>query len=228
MDAFRFATEDGVTLEGELRTPEGGARGSAVVCHAHSRHGGSRDHPLLWAIRSELAARELAVLSFDFRGVGGSGGTFGGGRPEVRDVAAAVGRARAEAEGPTIVCGWSFGALVALLEAIADPLVAALALVGLPLGDTGLQLPPLPADAELRAFRRPVLLLSGQGDQFSQRPDLEAVARRLPNAELRIVSGTDHFFWRRETEVAAAVAELAERVLPEPRGPTGSGGAPAG
>lgn len=214
MDALRFSTEDGVSLEGELRLPEGASRGSAVVCHPHPRHGGSRDHPLLWAIRSELVGRGLAVLSFNFRGVGGSAGTFGGGRTEIRDVAAAVGRVHAEADGPTIACGWSFGALIALLEAIADPLVAGLALVGLPLGDTGLQLPPLPGDAELRAFRRPVLLLSGQGDQFSQRPDLEAVARRLPNAQLEIVPGTDHFFWRREPEVAAAVAGLAERVLP--------------
>jgi alpha/beta superfamily hydrolase len=214
MDALRFRTEDGVSLDGELRLPEGSARGSAVLCHPHSRHGGSKDHPVLWAIRAELVGRGLAVLSFNFRGVGGSAGSFGGGRPEVRDVAAAVARVRAEADGPTIVCGWSFGALVALLEAIADPTVAGLALVGLPLGDTGLQLPPLPGDAELRAFRRPVLLLSGQGDQFSQRPDLEAVARRLPNAELRVVPGTDHFFWRREAEVASAVAELAERVLP--------------
>lgn len=214
MNALRFTTEDGVSLEGEIRMPDGRTRGSAVLCHPHPRHGGSMEHPLLWAIRGELVARGLAVLSFDFRGVGGSAGSFGGGRAEVRDVAAAVGKVRAQAEGPTIVCGWSFGALVALIEAIADPLVAGLALVGLPLGDTGLQLPPLPTDAELRAFRRPVLLLSGQGDQFSQRPDLETVARRLSNAELRVVPGTDHFFWRREAEVGAAVADLAERVLP--------------
>lgn len=214
MTALRFSTEDGVSLEGELRQPDDRTRGSAVLCHPHPRHGGSKDHPLLWAIRAELVARGLTVLTFNFRGVGGSAGTFGGGRPEVRDVAAAVGLVRAQADGPTIVCGWSFGALVALIEALANPLIAALALIGLPLGDTGLQLPPLPADGELRAFLRPVLLLSGQGDQFSQRPDLEAVARRVPNAELKVVPGTDHFFWRREAEVAVAVAELAERVLP--------------
>lgn len=213
MDLLRFPTEDGVSLEGELRLPEDPPRGSAVLCHPHPRHGGSKDHPLLWAIRNELVSKGFAVLSFDFRGVLGSGGTFGGGRAEVRDVAAAVARVRAEATGPTIVCGWSFGALVALHEAIADRDVAALALVGLPLGDTGLELPDPPSAAELRAFRRPVLLLSGQGDQFSQRPDLEGVARRLPMAELEIVPGTDHFFWRREAQAAAAVAGFAERVL---------------
>lgn len=213
MDALRFSAEDGVSLEGELRLPDGPTRGSAVVCHPHPRHGGSKDHPLLWAIRNELVARGLAVLSFNFRGVLGSDGTFGGGRTEIRDVAAAVARIRKETDGPTIVCGWSFGALVALHEAIADRDVAALALIGLPLGDTGLELPDPPSASELRALRRPVLLLSGQGDRFSERPDLEGIARRLPMAKLVIVPGTDHFFWRREAEAAAEVAEFAERVL---------------
>lgn len=213
MEPLRLPTEDGVSLEAELRRPEAEPRSSAVLCHPHPRHGGSKDHPLLWAIRGDLVARGFIVLSFNFRGVLGSGGTFGAGRTEVRDVAAAVERVRAEAEGPTLVCGWSFGAMVALHEAIADPGVAALALVGLPLGDHGLDLPGLPADAELRGFRRPVLLLSGQGDQFSPRPDLEAVARRLPAAEVVIVPGTDHFFWRREEEAAEAIGAFAERVL---------------
>ena len=213
MGTLRFSTDDGISLEGELRLPEGTPRGSAVVCHPHPLHGGSMDHPLLRAIRAELVTRGLAVLAFDFRGVRGSGGTFGGGRAEVRDVAAAVARVRAEADGPTLVCGWSFGALVALLEAVGDPDVAALALIGLPLGDTGLEIPVPPDPASMRAFRRPVLLLSGQGDRFSQRPDLEGVAQRLPAAELLIVPGTDHFFWRREADVAAAVGAFAERVL---------------
>ncbi len=213
MEAIRFTTEDGVSLEGELRRPDGVPGGSAVLCHAHPRHGGSKDHPLLWAIRNALADVGLVVLSFDFRGVLGSGGTYGAGRAEIRDVAAAVARVRREAEGPTLACGWSFGALVALIEATRDPAVAALALVGLPLGDTGLQLPDPPTASELRALRRPVLLLSGQGDQFSPRPDLEGLARRLPNAELRIVPGTDHFFWRREARAAEAVASFAERAL---------------
>jgi pimeloyl-ACP methyl ester carboxylesterase len=129
-------------------------------------------------------------------------------------VAAAVERVRAEApDTPTVVCGWSFGANVALREATQDPQVAALALVGLPLGEHGLDLPDLPSDPELRAFKRPVLLVSGQGDQYSPRPDLEAVVRRLPHAELEIVPGTDHFFWRKEDTVAELIGGFAERLL---------------
>jgi alpha/beta superfamily hydrolase len=68
VEPIRFPTEDGVSLEGELRMTEGRARGSAVICHAHPKHGGSKDHPILWAVRNELAHRGFAVLSFNFRG----------------------------------------------------------------------------------------------------------------------------------------------------------------
>jgi hypothetical protein len=212
MDGLRFSTDDGVSLEADLRAPAGPAVGSAVLCHAHPRHGGSKDHPLLGAILNELLARGRTVLSFNFRGVRPSGGSFGGGRSEVRDVAAAVARVRTDAPGPTLVCGWSFGAMVALHEALEDASVAALALVGLPLAEHGLEVPAPPTASELRVLRRPVLLLSGQGDGFSPRPELELLARRLPAAELVILPGTDHFFWRREREAAAVVGRFVETV----------------
>lgn len=213
MESLRFTTEDGVSLEGDLRLPDGDVRGSAVICHPHPRHGGSKDHPLLWAIRSELALCGLAVLAFNFRGVMRSAGSYGGGRAEVRDADAAVGRIREEVEGPTLVCGWSFGANVALREAVADDRVAACALIGIPLAEAAGQLPPLPGASELRAFDRPVLFLSGEGDTFSPHPELELLARSLPRVEVAIVPGTDHFFWRREREVAALIGGFAHRAL---------------
>ncbi len=213
MERITFRTDDGLTLEGELRLPDAAARGSAVLCHPHPQQGGSKDHPLLWAIRNALAARRFAVLSFNFRGVMGSEGSYGGGRTELQDVRAAIGRARVEAEGPTFVCGWSFGAHVALTEAMEDERVAALALVGLPLGETSFELPPLPDRDRLRAFDRPVLLLAGAADPFCPLPDLRALGRKLPNATLEIVKQTDHFFWRREREAAEIVGVFAEAQL---------------
>src|SRR4051812_50034700 len=85
MESVTFTTDAPARLEGELRMPDGPPLGSAVLCHPHPRHGGSKDHPLLWAIRNDLAAtRHLAVLAFNFRGVMGSGGTYGGGSLTVR------------------------------------------------------------------------------------------------------------------------------------------------
>ncbi len=213
MQPVRFTTDDEISLEGELRV-DGVPRGSAVVCHPHPRHGGSKDHPLLWAIRNELAHRGFAVLAFNFRGVMGSDGTYGGGRDEVRDVRAAVSRVGEEAPaGPTFVCGWSFGAHVALREAIDDLRVAGLALVGLPLYPHDAELPRPPSAEVLRDLRRPVLLVAGESDEFCPPDDLKAFAAGFPHVDVTILPGTDHFFWRREKEAAAVVGEAAERVV---------------
>jgi alpha/beta superfamily hydrolase len=209
---IRFSTEDRASLEGELRVPEDPVA-AAVLCHAHPRHGGSKDHPILWAIRGELSARRFCVLGFNFRGVMGSSGTFGGGRAEVGDLEAAVGVVGAQTDGPVLVCGWSFGANIAIREAMTDRRVAALALLGPPLDPRDVEIAPLPSPSELRAFRRPVLLLAGEGDAYAPRPRLESLAAHLPSAELAILSGTDHFLWRREKEAAAAVGAFAVRAL---------------
>lgn len=216
MEPLTFTTEDGVRLEGEVRMPDGARRGGVVLCHPHPRHGGSKDHPVLWAIRNELAGNHgLAVLGFNFRGVMGSAGTYGGGRDELHDVAAAIGeiRGRVGPDLPTIIVGWSFGANVALRAAIDDRRVAAVALVGLPLAPNDLSLPPLPDATDLRGFRRPVLLLAGEHDAFAPPPMLETYAEAFPDAEAHIVAGTDHYFWRREREAASIVGAFAERVL---------------
>jgi alpha/beta superfamily hydrolase len=216
VEPVRFGTEDGVALEGEVRRPDGETRASAVLCHPHPRQGGSKDHPLLWTIRNDLASRGFVVLSFNFRGVMGSEGAYDAGAGELADARAAISRVRLEAEGPTFVAGWSFGANVALREAFDDGRVAALALLGFPLSDSSLVLPELPSRPTLRAFDRPVLLLSGQADPFSPIPELRSLGRRLGNATVEIVPGTDHFFWHREREAAGIVASFAEReLLPE-------------
>jgi hypothetical protein len=213
MEPIRFATQDAVSLEGELRRPEGETRATAVICHAHPRYGGSKDHPILWAIRNDLAHRGFAVLAFNFRGTMQSGGTYGGGRAEVKDVDAAIARVREESAGPTVVCGWSFGASVALRQALDDERVAALVLVGYPL-EPDVEIPPMPSASELRLLRRPVLLLSGEADPYSPPEELRALGAALPRAQVEVLAGTDHYLWRREREAAAIVGAFAEGVLP--------------
>ena len=222
MQAITFQTEDGLKLEGEVRHPDSAAIGSAVICHPHPHYGGSKDHPLLWAIRIALSARGFAVLSFNFRGVMGSEGAFGGGVDELKDVRAAVERARQEAEGPTFLCGWSFGAHVALRTALDDGRIEALALVALPLHEGGTELPDLPDLPEserLQAFDRPVLLLAGDSDPYCPVPELLVTAGRLPRSSVEIVSGAGHYFGKREQEAARLVAEFAWKTLSGSAGP---------
>jgi alpha/beta superfamily hydrolase len=213
MEPVTFLTEDGVRLEGELRMPDDPPRGSAVICHAHPKHGGSKDHPVLWAVRNDLAGkRGLATVGFNFRGTMGSAGTYGGGRDELRDVRAAIGTVRERAaEGPTLVFGWSFGSSVALREAFDDERVSALALFGAPLRPNDLELPPMPAAAELRLVKRPMLFLAGANDEYCPADELRAYGEGV--AEVVIMDGTDHYLWRRERAAATILGEFADRVL---------------
>ena len=216
MEAIRFETEDGLKLEGEVHVPDQTPIGSAVICHPHPQYGGSKDHPLLWAIRIDLVRRRFTVLAFNFRGVMGSEGTYGRGIEEVEDVRAAIGRVREEEDGPTFLCGWSFGAYVALRTALDDERVAALALVALPLHEATVgpsSLPDITGAERLQTFDRPVLLLAGDGDPYCPIPNLLVVAGRLPRSTVEIVANADHYFAKREREAAQIVGSFAERML---------------
>ena len=208
-------TSDGLSLEAEIRMPEGSPpRASAVICHPHPLGGGSKDHPILWAIRNDLARRGFAVLSFNFRGVMGSEGSFGGGEAEVEDVRAAVDTVRSKAEGPTFVAAWSFGAMVALKESVIDDRVAALALVGVPVGESiDVPRPDLPSSEQLANLGRPVLFCVGEADQFAPLPEFKRFVKQVPGAELTVFENTDHFFWRRERELAERIGAFAEGTL---------------
>jgi uncharacterized protein len=215
MEAVRFRTRDGLTLEGAIREGDPPVRGTAVLLHGHPRRGGSRDHPILWATRNDLAAnRGLTSLAFNFRGVMGSEGTYGGGEAELADAAAAVDRVRTEAAGPTVLVGWSFGAWVALRHSLADRRIAALALVGLPLiGRATETKRPLPELWELEGLDIPVLLATGDGDLYCPVPDLRNLAGWISRAETLVMEGTDHVFGRLERELAEAIGRFVDRAL---------------
>ena len=215
MSLIRFRTADGLSLEGEIREADGTPRGTAVLCHPHPQHGGSKDHPILWAIRNELAARRrLTTLAFNFRGIMGSEGTYGGGEEEIEDARAAVARVRREAAGPTILAGWSFGAWVALRSAVTDPSLAALVLVGFPIGSRATSTKrPLPELGELDRITMPVLFAGGDDDPFCPVAEIRDLATWLPEAECVVLEGTGHFFERRERELARRIGDWVDRVL---------------
>jgi alpha/beta superfamily hydrolase len=202
-------------LEAVLRLPDRAVRGSAVLCHPHPKYGGSKDHPLLWAIAAELSRRGLAVVSFNFRGVMGSEGAHEGGVGELQDARAAVTSALDHTGPPMLLVGWSFGANVALREAVADPRVDALALVAVPLAwDRRERLPELPTNDVLTAYERPVLLAAGDRDPFCPEGELRLLARKLSDARLFVAPGADHYFAKREREAAQEIAAFAEDRLP--------------
>ena len=64
--------------------------GVAVVCHPHPMFGGTMHNKVVHAAAESMVRAGLCVVRFNFRGVGGSGGSHDGGNGEQEDLAAVL------------------------------------------------------------------------------------------------------------------------------------------
>jgi alpha/beta superfamily hydrolase len=199
--AIRFES-DGIELSGDLRTEGGTGNLGGLVLHPHPLYGGDRRNGVVVAVAGALTEAAIPSLAFDFRGAGESGGTHGGGVPEIDDVLAAAAAIKKNVKGVTSIAlvGYSYGAYVASLAArTLNPVC--IACIAPPQG-------MLPCDA-LNGFKGPILLAAGDNDQFAPIDSVRELARRT-GARLEVLKNADHFLWGREEEAARIVAEFAK------------------
>ena len=78
-------------LEGLLQERDGGAPAiTALLCHPHPLYGGTLHNKVVHRLAATLHELGVAVLRFNFRGVGKSAGTHGRGEGELEDARAAL------------------------------------------------------------------------------------------------------------------------------------------
>lgn len=194
-----------ITLEGEWYLPQGEDRFPAViVCHPHSLYGGNMYNNVVAAICEELSRQSIAAFRFNFRGVGRSGGSFGGGVAEREDVKAAltlVASASSIDSEKLGLAGYSFGGSVALPVAVEDRRVNLLALVSPAILDTGWE--------QLEQYTRPKFVIGGDADTVIM---LERLRQNIKDVHVpdqyELVSGADHFWWGYEEQLARKVTDF--------------------
>lgn len=192
------------TLEAEAHLVPGAA--AVVVCHPHPAFGGRMDTPLVVALTDALDAAGLSTLRFNFRGLGGSGGTPTGGLREHEDVAAAVDWIRATGAAEVALVGYSFGALMAA-RAIGDgAAVRAFAAIGFPTTIVGHDAVRVAGIEAALARRVPTLFLGGDADQFCELDRLRGWVDGRRWLRLDVLPGRGHFF------AGADAAEICRRV----------------
>jgi uncharacterized protein len=187
-----ISTTDGVRLEAKWDEPEQ-ALGLVVFCHPHPQYGGTMHAPLMHRVARGLADAGFAVLRFNFRGVGESTGTWGGGTPEISDVDAAVAYARTRRPDLRLaLAGWSFGALTSLRwqGRTGD---------GSPYGGIALPVGMFARPHSLAPARRTLII--GDRDQFASVEATRAYATEI-GATVDVLTGSDHFFVFRQEQVA--------------------------
>lgn len=203
---FPCGPPDGrITLEGELYLPQGrGPFPGVVVCHPHPLYGGDMMNNVVSAICRALPQHSVAAFRFNFRGVGSSGGTFGGGIAEQTDIKAALDFVLSMPDidaQKTGLVGYSFGATVALPVALADERVSCLALVSPSLSDAAWE--------QLKGYHKPKLLIVGDADSLLQREQFQQHIKDMADSEqYQVVAGVDHFWRGQERELAEKVTRF--------------------
>ena len=214
--AIAFTSRKGLlggslTLEGVISTPvTGGSPSPALlVCHPHPLFGGSMENAVVTALCRAADGLGMATLRFNFRGVGGSQGSFSKGRGEARDLGAALSVLRrwpGVDPSRVAVAGYSFGAGVLLRNPPPRRRAAALVLVA----------PPVSAvrESPLRRDGRPRLFVTGEADRVSPPLDLQrALDAMAPPVRFVQVPGADHSLRGHEAEVGRHVAQFLVEAL---------------
>ena len=189
--------------------PQTGARRAAVVfAHPHPQHGGTMHTKVVYQGAKALARIGCAVLRFNFRGVGGSEGTFGRGEGEKEDFRAALDYLTAKYPGTRLwSAGFSFGAWVALEVGAADDRVAALIGISPPVvtSVSGMEY----SFPNTLVSTKPKFFVQGEADEVCPLEGMWSFYSKLEEPkELVVIDAADHLYDGKAAEVGEVLEEL--------------------
>jgi predicted alpha/beta-hydrolase family hydrolase len=201
---------------------------AATACYVFAHGAGAgMEHPSMSAVATELAARGIATLRFQFPYM-----EFRKGRPDPPPICHATVRAavaEAARRAPTLLLfagGRSFGGRMTSQAQAIEPLagVKGLAFLGFPLHPAGK--PSVERAEHLRDVKIPMLFLQGTRDELAKLELLQPVINKLgARATLKLLQDADHSFHvpartgRKDPEVRAEILDaLAAWIEQKSRG----------
>ena len=189
-------------LEALLDLPPSTPRAAAVFAHPHPLHGGTMHTKAVYQSAKALARIGVAVLRFNFRGVGMSHGVHDGGPGEMEDFRAGLNvMAERYPDLPLWAAGFSFGAWIALSVGVSDPRVQLLLGIGPAVDRYDFQ--------EVRDSDKPKFLIHGEFDELIPVKDVKKLyAQMREPKDLVIIDAADHLFNGKTLELGEAVEDL--------------------
>jgi alpha/beta superfamily hydrolase len=130
-ERFQFTGSEGQQLAAALDTPEGEIHAYALFAHCFTC---GKDGLAAKRIAVALAAKGIAVLRFDFTGLGSSGGDFANSTfsSNVADLARAARHLRERRQAPALLIGHSLGGAAILAAASQIPEAKAVVTIAAP------------------------------------------------------------------------------------------------
>ena len=189
-------------LEALIDLPAGTPRAAAVLAHPHPDYGGTMRSRVVHEAAKALTRIGVAVVRFNYRGVGLSDGVFTGGPAEIDDLHRALDTIEDRfPNAPLWAIGYSFGAWLAMSAGAADPQVAVLVGIAPPIGHYDF--------SALLASSKPKYLVVAERDEVAPLKTVETFYAQLPEPrELVVIEGADHAFDGRASEVGDAIDDL--------------------
>jgi len=200
-----------INLVGVLFIPDGsGPFPGVIMCHPHSANGGSMDNWVVGSVCSNLVSQSIAALKFNFRGVGGSQGTFDNGIGESDDVRAAIEYfvKLSEVDNTRIgLAGYSAGTVWGFPVGCLDDRIKALAAVSPAFSMSDFNF--------LTSCRKPKYLITGDRDTHVPLDKFNSLCEHLPEPKKYVVvKGVTHFWTHGSEEIAGkGVADFFKSYL---------------
>lgn len=171
-----------------MKDPAGERRGVALVCHPHPLGGGTMHNKVVFRAAAGLNDAGLAVIRFNFRGVGLSTGVHDEIEGGIEDVRDALDFLAGEYPGEDItLAGFSFGSRTGMEAGMADARVKRLISIGTPVEKY--------SDYDfLTAVTKPILFIHGTNDEFCSVENLRSLTDRIAHADVVIFENSGHFF----------------------------------
>lgn len=166
---------------------DGMHRGVAVIAHPHPLFGGTMDNKVVQTLARAFVQCGWSAVRFNFRGVGGSAGTYDDGHGELDDLFAVV--AACARAGPLALAGFSFGAFVACAAVERLRVERAITRIVL-VGAATSRFTVVPVASDLHAQ---TLVVHGEQDDTVPLKDVFDWARPQ-NLPVTVVPGASHFF----------------------------------
>jgi alpha/beta superfamily hydrolase len=205
---FAISSSGGVTLEAEMCSPEQ-PRLVVVVAHPSPQYGGDMKSNVVSALFSGAPTMGVAVVRFNFRGVGASTGHHDGGPAERDDLHAALDHCATEsATLPLAIAGYSFGAEVALT-------------VDHPRSIGWFVVSPVfrmfPANQVVASSDpRPKRLVIAEHDQYAPPVGARESTRGWAATTIEVATMTDHFFGAGTQTVVDAFGRFVDEIMAAP------------
>ena len=180
-----------IQLEGLFHGQEAlSIKGGVILCHPHPLYGGDMDNTVIAAAVEAAYQEGFSTLRFNFRGVGGSGGSPGDGVREREDVKAAIDffavRLK-DSDAPLVLLGYSFGAWAGIPVGVEDPRIKGMVAISPPLElyDFGF----------LKGCKKKKLIVTGSRDDYCPLSRLREFYEQIDEPKsLALIQGADHFY----------------------------------